>query len=291
MAIDYQALMNRKFEDVVSTYDAKDTMLYALGVGVGSDEPIISEQDLQYIYEEELVALPTMSVVLGHPGFWLKEPDVGIKWLKVLHVGHNIEMHRPLSASGTVRSECRISEIIDLGKKKGALVTWLRDLYDEENGELICSISQTGLARADGGFGGPGKSATETEESFDYASRIADVSIDLQTTVQAALIYRLSGDYNPLHAAPEAAKKAGFERPILHGLCTYAIAGRAVLKGYCDGDASRLKSMQVRFSAPVYPGETIRTEMWTGVRGKIYFRCRSVERDVLVLKEGFAQIN
>jgi acyl dehydratase len=290
MAIDYEKLLSRKFTDVVESYSAKDTMLYALGVGVGLGEAVLSDQELSYIYEENLIALPTMAVVLGHPGFWLKEPDVGIDWLKVLHVEHSIEMHRPLAASGTIRSKCYISEIVDLGEKKGALITWIRELTDELNGNPICCITQTGLARGDGGFGGPVRSSMQLKRVTAAQERSADIVVDLMTSSQSALIYRLSGDYNPLHAVPAAAAKAGFDRPILHGLCTFAIAGRALLMSVCDYEVARLKSMSVRFSSPVFPGETIRTELWMESDGFVRFQCWSVERDLLVLKDGLARV-
>jgi acyl dehydratase len=285
MAIDYQALKHWPFPDVEHSYRARDTMLYALGLGLGADP--MDGQQLRFVYEEGLKALPTMAVVLAHTGQWSKDPRTGINWKMLLHGEQGLVVHRPLPAAGTVVGRTVIEEIIDKGKGKGALIYSRRDIADKETGALLASLSSTSFLRGDGGFGGP---AGPTKPVHQPPERAPDMVCDLATLPQAALIYRLSGDYNPLHADPEIAKAAGFARPILHGLCTFGVAGHALLRTLCGYDPARLRRMQLRFSSPVFPGETVRTQMWREGGGSFGFRCRSVERDVVVINNGLAEI-
>lgn len=283
MAIEYDTLKNRKFDEIVHTYSERDTMLYALGVGVGH-EPL-DEKALPFVYEENLAALPTMAAVLAYPGFWIKDPDTGVDWTKVLHADQEIVIHKPLPPSGTVKATTQVDEIIDKGEGKGAFIYSSRTVTNE-SGEALCTLVQNTMARGHGGFGG----STERPPTPQVIPEIApDMSCDLPTLPQAALIYRLSGDYNPLHADPAVAREGGFDRPILHGLCTFGVAGHALLKECCDYDVNRFHSIKARFSAPVYPGETIRTEIWKLDEG-VAFRCRVVERDVVVIDNGFARV-
>ncbi len=284
MAIDYQKLKAWPFKEIAQPYAAKDCILYALGLGLGAD-PLDREQ-LRFVYEDGLQMLPTMPVVLASPGFWLRDPGTGVEWKTVLHGEQGLTIHRPLPAAGTVVGITRIEEIIDKGPGKGALIYSRRDLRDQHSGELLCSLSSTSFCRSEGGFGGP---PGPTRPLHELPSRGFDLSCDLPTLPQAALIYRLSGDYNPLHADPAIAAAAGFRQPILHGLCTYGVAGHALLKTLCGYDPSRLRRMDVRFSAPVYPGETIRTEIWREAPGRASFRARVVERDVVVLNNGLVE--
>lgn len=284
MPIDYDKLKNWRFPDLEHRYEAKDTILYALGVGCGADP--MDRTELPFVYEEGLKALPTMAVVLGYPGFWLKDPKTGVDWRKVLHGEQGLVIHKPLPASGTVIGRTRVTEILDKGPGKGALLYSQRDVVDKASGDLLATLASTTFIRGEGGFGGPSGPAPEPHALPD---RAPDEAVDIATLPQAALIYRLSGDYNPLHADPDIAAGAGFPRPILHGLCTYAVAGRAILKACCGNDPKRLKRLDVRFSAPVLPGETIRTEIWRdGTR--VSFRARVVERDTVVLGNGLAEV-
>lgn len=284
MAIDYQALMNRKFEPIEQSYGIKDTMLYALSVCCGNDPT--DRRDLRFVYEEGLQALPTMATVLCSPGFWLKEPDTGVNWKQVLHGEQFLLIHRPLAPSGRLVGRQRIEEIVDKGEGRGALIYVRRELSDAESGELVCTVGLSSFARADGGFGGPAGPARSVRKLPDYAP---DLVCDLPTWRHSALVYRLNGDFNPIHADPEAAASAGFERPILHGLCTYGIAGHALVRSLCDNDASRLREMNVRFSAPVLPGETIRTEIWREGSGAAGFRCIALERNTVILNNGLVR--
>jgi len=284
MPIDYDKLKNWHFPDLEHRYEAKDTILYALGVGCGADP--MDRSELPFVYEDGLKALPTMAVVLGYPGFWLKDPDTGVDWRKILHGEQGLVIHKPLPASGTVIGRTRVTEIVDKGPGKGALLYSDREVFDKATGDLLATLTSTTFIRGEGGFGGPSGPAPEPHA---LPERAPDLAVDLKTLPQAALIYRLSGDYNPLHADPDVATAAGFERPILHGLCTYAVAGRAVLKACCGNDPSRLRRFDLRFSAPVLPGETVRTEIWRD-GSRVSFRARVVERDIVVLNNGLAEV-
>ena len=283
MPIDYAKLKSWRLPDIEHRYDVRDTILYALGLGYGSDP--LDEDELRFVYEENIRVLPTMAVVLGYPGFWLKNEDTGVDWKKVLHGEQGLIIHKPLTAAGTVVGRTRVTNIIDKGAGKGALLFSERDVIDRASGDLLCILTSTSVLR-DGGFGGPTGPAPEPHP---LPQRSPDSVVDLPTLPQAALIYRLSGDYNPLHADPAFANAAGFARPILHGLGTFGVSGHALLKTMCGYDPARLVSFTCRFSAPVFPGETIRTEMWRD--GDIVsFRARVVERDVIAINNGRAEV-
>ncbi len=283
MAIDYKKLKAWPFPDLEHDYSARDTILYALGLGCGADP--MDAQDLRFVYEDGLVAFPTLAVVLGYPGFWLKNSDTGVDWRKILHGEQGLTLHAPLPASGRVIGRTRITEIVDKGDKGGLLFSE-RAVVDKASGALLATLRSTTVLRGDGNFGGP---PVPVPQPHALPAREPDAHLDLATLPQAALIYRLSGDYNPLHADPRIAIAAGFKRPILHGLCTYGVAARAVVKLCCADDPRSLCRFDVRFSSPIYPGETIRTEIWRD-GAAISFRARAVERDIIVLNNGRAEL-
>ena len=285
MAIDYQRLLAWSLPEVRQTYTVHDSQLYALAVGLGAD-PADTRQ-LPFVYEQAPRALPMQAVVLGYPGFWMKDPATGVDWVRLVHAEQGLTLHRPLPASGEVIGRTRVVGINDKGPDKGAIVYSRRTLHDAATDELIATLDSSTFCRGDGGCGGsdaPPMTLAPTPQ------RAPDAMCDLPTLPQQALLYRLCGDFNPLHADPAVARAAGFERPILHGLCTFAVAGHALLRTLCDYDPARLSSLQVRFSAPVYPGETLRTEIWTEADG-VAFRTLAVERGVVVLSHGRAQIS
>lgn len=285
MAIDPAALLHRAFPPARQRYDAHQTMLYALGVGLGRDP--LDARELRYVYEKNLLALPSMVQVLGHPGFWAKEPDTGINWQRLVHAGQRFTLHNNLPPTGKIVAQNRVSAVYDRGVDRGAMLVQSRQVRDAASGALIATIEQTSLLRGDGGFGGEPDPAAPPAPLPD---RAPDLVCDLTTPAQLALLYRLSGDDNPLHADPEVARGAGFERPILHGLCTMGIACHAIIRSALDYEAYRLRSMAVRFSAPFIPGETLRTEIWR--EGEILrFRSLSRERGIVVLGNGEAGLH
>lgn len=285
MAIEYEKLLALKIPEVEHTYTDKDTMLYALGVGLGYDP--LDADELDFVYEKNLKPLPTLAAVLGYPGFWVRNLDTGIDWVRIVNGEQSIRLHRRLSATGTVIGRSKILEIVDKGTGKGALVYTEREVSDKASGTLIATVNQTTFCRADGGFGGPKR---ESPPVHPVPERKPDVVCDLPTRPEMALIYRLSADRNPLHVDPAVAKAAGFERPILHGLATFGVVGHALLKSVCGYDPARLKSFGGRFSAPVFPGETIRTEMWRD-GAVVSFRATVIERNVVAMNNGRAEVS
>ena len=281
---DHQQLVGQSIKRIESSYDIKDTILFALGLGFGSDP--MDKQELAFVYEQDLRTLPTMSLVIGYPGFWMREPEYGFQWQKVLHAEEELIIHEPLPVEGQLVGETFVDEVVDRGEEKGVFVYTRKELTDAVSGKQYATVVSNTLARGDGGFGGPSE---PRPRPADIPDRAPDYVCDIATLPQQALIYRLSGDMNPLHADPGVATSVGFSQPILHGRCTMGVAQRAILKTCCDYDAARVKSMQLRFSAPFLPGETLRTEMWVDGES-IQFRSSAVERDVVVLNNGTVRL-
>jgi acyl dehydratase len=284
MTIVYDKLMALDIPPVEQSYGPKDCMLYALGIGLGHDP--MNEDELPFVYEKNLKVLPTMGAILGYVGFWARDRDTGIDWVRMVNGEQGVMLHQPLKGQNTVIGKQHIVEVIDKGAGKGALVLSERKVTDKATGEPIATVTQTTFCRADGGFGGP---LRQPPEPHPLPARAPDAVCDLDTRPEAALIYRLSADRNPLHAEPAAAKAAGFPRPIMHGLGNFGIAGHAVLKAMCGYDAAKLAAFACRFSAPVFPGETIRTDMWRD-GAVVSFRSRVVERDVICINNGRAEV-
>jgi acyl dehydratase len=282
--IDADQLIGKLLGRRESTYRTEETMLYALALGIGADPT--DEKQLRFVYEENLQTLPTLSLVLGYIGFWAKDPQYQIEWQKILHAEETLVIHNPLPPAGTVIGETYIDDIVDRGADKGAFIYVRKELYAEAGGAHLATVISNSLARGDGGCGG---SQTSRPKPPAMPDRKPDAVCDLPSLPQAALLYRLCGDMNPLHADPKIARGAGFERPILHGRCTMGIAQHAVLKTCCDYDASRIKSMSLRFSAPFLPGETLRTEIWQS-GDEVFFRSHALERDTVVLNNGHVQL-
>ena len=285
MTFSYDKILNWPFDEVVETYAMRDSVIYALGLGFGFNPT--DPDELKYVYEDGLRTFPTMPVVLGHPGPWMTDPESGIDYVKVLHGEQHLEIHHDLPVEGTVVAENKVIDVVDKGADKGALITSERKLYEQTSGDLLCTQKSVIFARGNGGFGGP---VTASPKPHVLPDREPDATVDIPTAPQAALLYRLNGDYNPLHADPAVAEKAGFKAPILHGLASFGIAARAVLQSLNNTDSSRLKSFGLRFSAPVYPGETIRTEIWRD-GNEVSFRARVPERDVIALTNGLAVVD
>jgi acyl dehydratase len=282
MALSYDRLMGMAPLKARQTFTRRDTMLYALGLGLGL-RATETPADLQFVFEERLKALPTMAAVLGYPGFWMAEPQYGIDWKRILHAEQSLEMLGPLAVEGTVCSETTVETIYDKGVDKGALMYVRRRLFDEATAREIAVVRQGVFLRGNGGFGG---NPSPTLKPRPAPERPPDIALQILTRPEQALIYRLSGDYNPLHASPEVAAQAGFEKPILHGLATYGIAGFAIVAELCARQPSRLRRFEARLSSPVYPGDTLRVEIWRDNHAEASIQVRALERDVVVLKNG-----
>jgi acyl dehydratase len=276
MPVDLSAV-GKKLQAVTHTYTERDVMLYALGVGAGTEE-------LRFTYERDLKVLPTFAVIPAFPAMMNLGDAMQVNPALVLHGEQRIELHAPIPTSGTLTTTPTIKAIYDKGK--AAVVVVETDTVDAK-GQLLFRNTSSIFARGEGGFGGDrGPSGPKNVPP----ERPPDKTIAIKTLPQQALIYRLSGDYNPLHADPDFAKLGGYDRPILHGLCTYGHAGRAVLQAWCGNDPARLRSFEVRFAGVVFPGETIVTDMWRTEPGRIVLSARTAERGEPVLAGAAAEV-
>lgn len=291
--IDSHAVKNWPFTEVRQTYGQVDSIHYALAVGYGAD-PMDSQQ-LRFVYERDLLAVPTMAVVLSYPGLWISDPRTGIDWHKAVHGEQAVRFHRPLAAAGTVVGLTRVSSVTDKGPDKGAVFVQQRTLRDAGSGEVLATLEQVNFCRGDGGYsiggGAGGRQVSDPpppppHQLPDEAPRQVH---EMATLPQQALLYRLCADRHPIHVDPVVAASVGFPRPLLHGLGTYGLVGRAILASCCDWDPARLKYLRVRFTAPFFPGETLRTEIWRD-GAVVSFRCLSKERGVVVLNNGMAEV-
>ncbi|MBT5808722.1 MAG: 3-alpha,7-alpha,12-alpha-trihydroxy-5-beta-cholest-24-enoyl-CoA hydratase [Rhodospirillaceae bacterium] len=278
MTIDYDKAMASKLDGVEFTYGDRETMLYALSVGMGRDQ--LDETELAFTFEKDtLKTVPSMASVLSRMAVGR---DVGQDRTKTVHGEQRLTLHRPIPPEGEIIADGKVIDVIDKGEGRGALIYTKVDARLKADGAPLYSIISTSFARGDGGFGGPDGAGLPLHVVPD---RTPDASCALDIRKDQALLYRLNGDRNPLHADPQMAIRVGFPVPILHGLCTYGTACYAILKTMLDYDPDPVRGMDVRFSAPVLPGETITTNMWKD--GPIIsFECRVEERDVTVLKSG-----
>jgi 3-hydroxyacyl-CoA dehydrogenase/3a,7a,12a-trihydroxy-5b-cholest-24-enoyl-CoA hydratase len=271
MPIDVAKAAGTKLPELPFEYDQKTVILYALGVGAGEDPG-----DLKFCYENApgLFVLPTFGVVPPFPALMsiFGVEGLEINPMMILHGEQYLEIRKqPDPAGGKLTTRPKVANIYDKGKM--ALIELEAETVDE-SGDVVYFNRFGTLVRGEGGFGGASAPVVENSPP----DRPPDKVLEQATLPQQALLYRLSGDPNPLHADPNFATMAGFDKPILHGLCTFGFACRAVLKEFCGDDPAKFKSVQVRFSRPVFPGETIVTEMWDTGEGKVIFQAKTAER-------------
>lgn len=271
MPFDPERLIAHRFPTVRQSYDRRDTILYALGVGLGHDP--LDEYDLDYLLDTREAVLPAFAVTLASPGMWIRDAAFGVDFAKLVHSAQAVSFHRSLPTKGTVISTPRVASIYDRGEGRGALVVLERDVTDADSGECCAQMAQTLLLRGDGGFGG---NAPPTPSAQLIPERASDLSTQQPVSPRAALIYRLSGDWNPLHADPAAARAAGFERPILHGLASFGWAAYSLerLSG------RKLASIGCRFSGTVVPGDTLSLSAWLQ-DGRLLFTASTALRPAL----------
>ncbi len=282
MTLNYEKVIRWPIPEVVQSHTRRDTMLYALGVGAATTNPV-EPDSLHFVYEKNLVALPTMAVVLAPEPFWIANPETGIDWKRLLHGEQRLTIHKPLPVEARLVGRAKVDEIFDKGPEKGAILVMSKQLFEADSGDLIATVGYSAFLRGDGGCGGNAGSAPQPHP---IPERAPDLTLDLITRPEQALIYRLSGDYNPLHVDAAFARTAGFDKPILHGLCSYGVVGRAAIQLLCGNQPERLRRFDVRFASPVFPGETIRTEVWHQAPGQAALRARVVERDIVVINNG-----
>ncbi len=286
MPIDYDKMMQAKSSGLEASYGDREVMLYALGIGFQRDP--MNEAELPFSYENDLQVVPTFATVIprgtARPGGVDAGGQIfgGINFMMVVHGEQRLAIHKPLPPSATVVNSERVLGVYDKGKDKGAIILVERTIADKASGDKLATLVSTIFARGDGGFGGPKEGAPEPHV---LPTRAPDLVHECDTRPDQAFLYALSGDRNPLHRYPPFAKMAGFPRPILHGLCTYGTACRAVVSTLAKYDAKKIVGFDARFSAPVFPGETIVTEMWVD-GATVSFRSRLKEREAVVLNNG-----
>jgi acyl dehydratase len=288
MPIYYPDILEQKTEPRTFSYGDKDVMLYALGIGMGRDP--MDERELPFVYEKALKVVPTAATVLaagaGRRAAEAAPQREGLRvsqlnYLMVVHGEQKVELHKPLALNGSFTATSRTIGAYDKGKDKGAVVV-NETVWTDEKGEKVATLTGSTFARGDGGFGGPSDGAPEPHAT---PTRKPDISVPIDTRPDQALIYRLNGDRNPLHSDPDVAKRAGFPRPILHGLCTYGITCRAVLQEICDYQPEQILSHQARFSAPVFPGDTVTVDLWKD-GDVVSFEARVLDRGATVIRNG-----
>ena len=294
MPLDPQALLQRKLPSVRQRYEARDTILYALGVGAAQGSDAWDERHLRFVYEANLQALPTLCAMLGDPGFWMRESDTGLDWQSLVHGEQFMQWMTPLPAAAEVIGHNQVIRVEDRGAGRGALFVVERSICSALSGQCWVRSQTTVMARGNGGFSSPGEplcsvGSPKMAAAAPMPQRPPDHSVSRNTVTQQPLLYRLSSDLNPLHADPAVARQAGFERPIMHGMCTFGMLGMLLVCEFCAFDCTRLSEMRARFTAPLYPGETIRCDFWQDGE-LVQFRATCIERDAVVLDFGLARI-
>lgn len=284
MAFSAEGLLAHRFPEIRQRYTERDAILYALGVGLGTDP--MDPLDLACLFETGLAVLPTMAVTLSSPGLWVKDPALGIDWVRLLHIAQSARFEAPLPPQGEVVGTARVASVIDRGAERGAEIVVERTIADAGTGQRCCVLEQTLLLRGNGGFAAePAPRPPRTAPP----DRAPDLRIPFPLSPRAALIYRLSGDWNPLHIVPETARRAGFAKPILHGLASYGAAGWVVLKALADGRPAGLKALSMRFAGPVTPGDRLDFDLWCpDGGGDVRFQASVGER--IVLDQGWATL-
>ena len=259
-------------------YTDREVILYALGVGATTDE-------LDFVYEKNLKVLPTFAVVPAFPAMMSIGQVLEFNPMMVLHGEQRIDLRAPIPTKGKLTTGGKIGAVYDKGS--GAVIVVDSETKDE-SGTLLFVNRSSIFVRGAGGFGGErGPSATSKNVQPE---RKPDHTIEYKTSTDQAALYRLSGDRNPLHIDPEFAKLGGFDRPILHGLCTFGHVGRAILHACCGGDPAKFKDFEVRFSGVVYPGETIVTQIWRELASRVLVQASAAERSEVVIANAAATV-
>lgn len=269
-------ILAHDFGEARQSYSSRDAILYALGIGLGRDP--LDETDLGFLDETRLSVLPSFAVTLCSPGMWIRDAAFGIDFRRLVHSAQAADYHAPLPASAEVVGTAKVAGLFDRGEGRGAILELERQIADAGSGDLYCTLRQTLLLRGNGGFGGPASAAS----SSGIPDRDPGTHATAELSPRAALIYRLSGDWNPLHIDPAFARSAGFDRPIMHGLGSYGVAGVAVSRAL-DHNPADIRALACRFAGIILPGDTLSFSIWPDGDGAA-FRAHVGER--LVLDDG-----
>lgn len=265
------------FPDRTFSYDVERTRLYALGIGLGQEG---AAADLPYLIGSSPRVVPSMATVVAWDDSWIDR--LGLDATRIVHGEQRITLHRPLPPAASLRSSVRIVEAVDKGPGKGALLYVETQFREEGRTDPLATLLSTVFARGDGGFGGPPKGGPSPhvipDRAWDHQRR-------WRVAPNQAHLYRLSGDYNPLHVDPDFARAAGFPAPILHGLCSYGMALRAVIGEAVGDQPERVAHVAGRFTAPIFMGETLEARIWID-GDTLSFQLVAVERDVVAIDQG-----
>jgi acyl dehydratase len=278
MPLDPGAIRAIDFPVTEHRVEERDCMLYSLSLGLGRREP--GDWGLTYCYERGLEVFPTQALTIGHPRDWMT-PETGITRARVVHGGQKLVMNAPLRPGMVVLSASRVGAIVDKGEGRGAIIVLERTLADKADGTVLATMEWSIFCRGDGGFGGEPETGSRFRE---MPARAPDWQADLTTGSDAALLYRLNGDTNPIHADPELARKTGFEMPILHGLCLFGMSAASVMR---QGKRS-LRMIEARFASPAFPGEPLALQVWSEA-GEIAFAVSASARNKMVMDQGRMQ--
>lgn len=282
MPIHHEILRNWTIPDRVEDVSPRDVQLYALSLNLGADplDPVA----LPYVLERDLRVLPSMATVLGRPDRWAADPATGITYSQLVVASVSLDLHAALPSAGRVRGRHRVTALVDKGPGRGALLETEKLLVGDDDGTVLATMRQRYFLRADGGFL-DGRNDPEPAPLPACPDRRPDIEADLESPPWQALLYRLTGDMNPLHAYPDVAAAAGFPRPILHGLASFGLAGWHLARHLCGGDAQRTGHLSCRFTAPVFPGDALRLQIWREGPSAM-FRVLAPARDRVVLDNG-----
>lgn len=281
--LDPDALMALRLGPTTCEWTRLQSMLYSMGVGVAAQS--VDERTLPFVYEKDQRALPSFATIFGMSAM-PRAAQMGLDPVSMIHAEQEMTLHAPIPPEGKGVVSGWVDSIYDRGDR-GAVITSISELTDSATGKVLASFKGTTVAKDGGGFGG---NPPPPRQPGMEASRAPDLTVDVPTRIDQALLYRLSGDMNPLHADPAEARRVGFDDVILHGLCTYGIACNAVLKHFADHDPARMASHAMRFAAPVYPGDILTFDFWRD-GARIDFRIRVAARDIIVVKDGRSTLN
>ncbi len=254
--------------------------LYALSIGIGVDS--VDPVALRFVDPDHggFASFPSIVLVMGYPGFWLGDPALGLDATQILHIEQAMVILGAIPTKGTVIGKTQIVALADRGSGRGSILTSSRAIFDAQ-GRCFARVEQKHLLRGLDGFEPDASTGPQRRRPEEAAAPVA-ARIDSPTSTDQALLYRLNGDRNRLHADPGVAAEAGFERPILHGMCSFGFAAYAAARHLSPADPAQLSAMSARFTAPVYPGETLQTELYRDGR----FRTRIADRDIIALDSG-----